>query len=363
MRAAVLNSIPGRLDIEDVEIGEPGPREVLVRTVAAGLCHSDLHFMEGKYPFPCPAVLGHESAGIVEAVGSMVHYVQPGDHVITCLSAFCGHCSQCTDGHLTLCENKATELVRQPGESPRLSRRNGELVNQYLHLSSFAEMMLIHEQALVKIDRDMPFDKAALIGCGVTTGLGAVFRTARVAPGETVAVIGCGGIGLSAIQGARIAGANKIIAVDTNPSKLELAQQLGATHVVDAASQDAVAAVKDLTGGGVHHSFEAVGMKVTAEQSFEMLRNGGQATVIGMIPVGTRIEIHGPELLYEKTLTGSNMGSNQFRTDMPRYVDMYLDGRLHLDEMVSKTITLEQINDGFDDMKAGNVARSVILFE
>jgi S-(hydroxymethyl)glutathione dehydrogenase/alcohol dehydrogenase len=217
MRAAVLNTIPGRLDIEDVEIGLPGPREVLVRTVAAGLCHSDLHFMEGKYPFPCPAVLGHESAGIVEAVGSMVHYVQPGDHVITCLSAFCGHCSQCTDGHLTLCENKATELVRQPGESPRLSRRNGELVNQYLHLSSFAEMMLIHEQALVKIDRDMPFDKAALIGCGVTTGLGAVFRTARVAPGEPVAVIGCGGIGLSAIQGARIAGANKIIAVDTNP--------------------------------------------------------------------------------------------------------------------------------------------------
>ena len=363
MRAAVLNSIPGRLDIEDVEIGEPGPREVLVRTVAAGLCHSDLHFMEGKYPFPCPAVLGHESAGVVEAVGSMVHYVAPGDHVITCLSAFCGHCSQCTDGHLTLCENKATELVRQPGESPRLSRADGEVVNQYLHLSSFAEFMLIHEHALVKIDQDMPFDKAALIGCGVTTGLGAVFRTARVAPGETVAVIGCGGIGLSAIQGARIAGANKIIAVDTNPSKLELAQQLGATHVVDAASDDPVAAVKDLTGGGVHHSFEAVGMKVTAEQSFEMLRSGGQATVIGMIPVGTRIEIHGPELLSEKTLTGSNMGSNQFRTDMPRYVDMYLDGRLHLDEMVSKTITLEQINDGFDDMKAGNVARSVILFD
>jgi S-(hydroxymethyl)glutathione dehydrogenase / alcohol dehydrogenase len=283
--------------------------------------------------------------------------------VITCLSAFCGHCSQCTDGHLTLCENKATELVRRPGESPRLSRRDGEVVNQFLHLSSFAEMMLIHEQALVKIDQDMPFDKAALIGCGVTTGLGAVFRTARVAPGETVAVIGCGGIGLSAIQGARIAGANKIIAVDTNPSKLELAQQLGATHVVNAASVDPVAAVKDLTGGGVHHSFEAVGMKVTAEQSFEMLRSGGQATVIGMIPVGTRIEIHGPELLSEKTLTGSNMGSNQFRTDMPRYVDMYLDGRLHLDEMVSKTITLEQINDGFDDMKAGNVARSVILFD
>ena len=362
MRAAVLNSIPGHLDIEEVDIGEPGPREVLIRTKAAGLCHSDLHFMEGKYPHPCPAVLGHESAGVVEAVGSMVRYVQPGDHVITCLSAFCGHCSQCTDGHLSLCENKGTELVRGPGESPRISR-DGEPVNQYLHLSSFAEQMLVHEHAIVKIDPDMPLDRAALIGCGVTTGLGAVFRTAKVAPGESVAVIGCGGIGLSAVQGARIAGANKVIAVDMVASKLELAQELGATHVVDASAVDPIAAVRDITGGGVHHSFEAVGLKQTAEQAFKMLRNGGQATVIGMIPVGTSIEVHGPELLYEKKLTGSNMGSNQFRTDMPRFVDMYLDGRLKLDEMVSKHITLDDINDGFEEMKSGNVARSVIVFD
>ena len=236
-------------------------------------------------------------------------------------------------------------------------------MNQYLHLSSFAEKMLIHEQALVKIDPEMPLDKAALIGCGVTTGLGAVFRTAKVAPGETVAVIGCGGIGLSAVQGARIAGANKIIAVDMNAGKLELAQQLGATHMVNASEADPVSAVKELTGGGVHHSFEAVGLKQTAEQAYQMLRNGGQATVIGMIPVGTQIEIHGPELLYEKTLTGSNMGSNQFRTDMPRYIEMYLDGRLHLDEMVSNTITLDEINEGFENMKTGNVARSVIVFD
>ncbi len=361
MKAAVLNSIPGQLDIEDVDIAEPGPREVLIKTAAAGLCHSDLHFMEGKYPYPCPAVLGHESAGVVEAVGSMVHYVKPGDHVITCLSAFCGHCSQCTDGHLSLCENKGTELVRQPGESPRLSR-GGEAVNQFLHLSSFAEYMLVHEQALVKIQPEMPLDKAALIGCGVTTGMGAVFRTARVQPGSSVAVIGAGGIGLSAIQGARIAGANKVIAIDMLDSKLELAQAMGATHVVNAGKDDAVAAVKELTGGGVHYSFEAVGMKQTAEQSFQMLRPGGQATVIGMIPVGTKVEVHGPDLLSEKTLTGSNMGSNQFRTDMPRFVDMYLDGRLMLDEMVSQHITLDQINEGFAEMKTGNVARSVITF-
>jgi S-(hydroxymethyl)glutathione dehydrogenase/alcohol dehydrogenase len=361
MKAAVLESIPGQLEIQDVAVGTPGPREVLVRTVNAGLCHSDLHFMEGKYPYPCPAVLGHESAGVVEAVGSMVSYVQPGDHVITCLSAFCGHCEQCLSGHMSLCENKATELVRGPDDAPRLHRHDGEEIHQFLHLSSFAEQMLIHEHALVKIDPEMPFDRAALIGCGVTTGLGAVFRTAKVAPGESVAVIGCGGIGLSAIQGARIAGANRIVAVDTVDTKLDLAKNLGATHVVNAADADAVAAVHELTGG-VHHAFEAVGAKVTAEQAFGMIRNGGQATVIGMIPVGTSVEIPGTDLIYEKKLTGSNMGSNQFRTDMPRFVEMYLDGRLRLDEMVSKTIGLEDINAGFEDMKAGTVARRVIQF-
>jgi S-(hydroxymethyl)glutathione dehydrogenase/alcohol dehydrogenase len=363
VRAAVLNSAPGRLEIEDVEIGEPGPREVLVRTAAAGVCHSDLHMMEAKYPYALPVVLGHESAGVVEAVGSMVRHVQPGDHVITCLSAFCGHCSQCTDGHLTLCENKATELVRGADEPSRLTRAGGEPVNQFLHLSSFAEQMLVHEQALVKIDPDMPLDRAALIGCGVTTGLGAVFRTAKVAPGESVAVIGCGGIGLAAIQGARIAGANKIIAIDTAPSKLELAQNFGATHVVDAGREDPVDAVLEITAGGVHHSFEAVGLKQTAEQAFQMVRNGGQATVIGMIPVGTMVEVHGADLLMEKTLTGSNMGSNQFRTDMPRFIDMYLDGRLLLDEMVSRRVALEAVNEAFDEMQAGNVARSVIVFD
>ena len=362
MKAAVLNAIPGQLEIEDITVDAPGPREVLIRTAAAGLCHSDLHFMEGKYPYPCPAVLGHESAGVVEAVGSDVHYVAPGDHVITCLSAFCGYCEQCISGHLSLCENKDTHLVRSKDEPSRLSR-DGEPVNSFLHLSSFAEQMLVHEHAVVKIAPEMPLDKAALIGCGVTTGMGAVFRTAKVEPGSTVAVIGCGGIGLSAIQGARIAGANKIIAVDMVGSKLELAQAMGATHAVDASGGDAVEQVKEITGGGVHNSFEAVGLKETAQDSFNMLRRGGQATVIGMIPIGTSIEVHGVELLSEKTLTGSNMGSNQFRTDMPRFVDMYLDGRLMLDEMVSKTIQLEEINEGFAEMKTGKVARSVITFD
>lgn len=361
MKAAVLNSAPGQLEIENVDIGEPGPREVLVKTAAAGLCHSDLHFMEATYPHELPTLLGHESAGTVEAVGSMVTYVKPGDHVITCLSAFCGYCEQCLSGHMSLCENKHTHLVRGPEEGHRLSR-DGEVIHQFMHLSSFAEQMLIHEHALVKIREDMPLDKAALIGCAVTTGLGAVFRTAKVEPGSTVAVIGCGGIGLSAIQGARIAGANKIIAVDMVGAKLELAQELGATHIVNPSDGDPVAQVKEITDGGVHYSFEAVGLKVTAEQSFKMLRSGGQATVIGLIPVGTMIEIHGADLIMERTLTGSNMGSNQFRTDMPRIVDMYLDGRLNLDAMVAKTIKLEQINEGFEEMKTGTETRSVIIF-
>ncbi len=361
MKAAVLNSAPGLLEIEDVDIGEPGPREVLVKTSAAGLCHSDLHFMEATYPHDLPVLLGHESAGVVESVGSMVSYVKPGDHVITCLSAFCGYCEQCLSGHPSLCSNKNTDLVRGPEESPRLSR-NGKEMHQFMHLSSFAEYMLIHEHALVKIREDMPLDKAALIGCAITTGLGAVFRTAKVEPGSTVAVIGCGGIGLSAIQGARIAGANKIIAVDMVGAKLELAQELGATHMVNPKDGDPVKQVMEITEGGVHNSFEAVGLKVTAEQSFKMLRSGGQATVIGLIPVGTMVEIHGADLIMERTLTGSNMGSNQFRTDMPRIIDMYLDGRLNLDAMVAKTITLEQINEGFEELKTGAQTRSVIRF-
>jgi S-(hydroxymethyl)glutathione dehydrogenase/alcohol dehydrogenase len=361
VKAAVLNEIPGALEITEVSIDSPGPREVLIRTAAAGLCHSDLHFMEGKYPYLTPAVLGHESAGVVEAVGRDVSYVKPGDHVITCLSVFCGHCSYCIEGRPSLCSNKEVECQRGPDEAPRLSI-DGKPAFQFLNLSSFAEQMLVHEHAIVKIREDMPLDRAALIGCGVMTGVGAVFRTANVQPGETVAVVGAGGIGLSAIQGARIAGAGRIIAVDMVESKLEVARQMGATDTVNAADTDAVAAVHEITGGGVHKSFEAVGLKQTAEQSFGMLRNGGTATVIGMIPVGTMVEIHGVDFLYEKKLQGSNMGSNQFRTDMPRLVDMYLDGRLMLDEMVSARIRLEDINDGFEAMKTGSVTRSVIEF-
>ncbi len=360
MKAAVLREVNTPLQIEEIQHGDPGPREVLVRTAAAGVCHSDLHFLDGSYPYLLPVVLGHESAGVVEAVGGMVTYVKPGDHVITCLSAFCGHCEHCLTGHMSLCLEP--ELQRTADETPRLAK-NSESVAQFLNLSSFAEYMLVHEHALAKIRKDMPFDRAALIGCAVTTGVGAVIHTAGVEPGSSVAVIGCGGVGLSAINGAAIAGAGRIVAIDRIPGKLDLALEFGATDIVNAAEIDPIGAVRELTGGGVHYSFEAIGLPKTAQQAFKMVRRGGTATVIGMIPVGAMIEIHGPEFLAEKRLQGCNMGSNRFRVDMPRFIDFYLQGKLHLDKMISGRIRLDQVNDALEQLKTGEVARNVIIFD
>ncbi|WP_059411939.1 Zn-dependent alcohol dehydrogenase [Cupriavidus basilensis] len=359
MKAAVMHQPKTPLVIEDVAIGKPGPREVLLRTAAVGVCHSDLHFLDGAYPFPTPVVLGHEAAGIVEQVGSEVRTVKPGDHVITCLSAYCGHCEHCLTGHLSLCVEPDTR--RREGEEPRLLAR-GAPMNQFLNLSAFAEQMLVHEHALVAIRPEMPLDRAALIGCAVTTGVGAVVHTARVQPGETVAVIGCGGIGLATINGAAIAGAGRIIAIDRVPGKLALAKQFGATDVVDAADADVVDAVRALTRGGVHHAFEAIGLKQTAEQAFSMLRRGGTATVIGMIAPGVKIELKGTDFLAEKRIQGSMMGSNRFPVDMPRLVDFYLSGKLKLDQLISRRMPLENINDAFDELRRGELARSVILF-
>jgi S-(hydroxymethyl)glutathione dehydrogenase/alcohol dehydrogenase len=294
-------------------------------------------------------------------VGSEVTYVKPGDHVITCLSVFCGHCEYCTTGRPFSCQNPV--VARGEDDEPRLAQPKGGDMHQFYSLSAFAEQMLIHEHALVKIRPDMPLDRAALIGCGVTTGFGALINTADIEVGSTVAVIGCGGIGLSAINGAAIAGAGRIIAVDIKGSKLNLAKHFGATDVVNAAEVDPVEAVREMTGGGVEYSFEALGLKKTSEQAFQMLRASGMATIIGMVPEGEMLEIHGADLLSDKVLRGSNMGSNHFRVDMPRYVDFYLNGKLKLDDMISRRIPIEQINEAFAEMKTGEVARSVIVFD
>jgi len=360
MKAALFREIGQPLSIEEVQIDKPKGHEVLIRTAACGVCRSDLHYIEGNYAHPKPAILGHEAAGIVEKVGEQVSYVRPGDHVITCLSVFCGHCEFCVTGRPYICKN--SETAREKTEPSRITQ-SGKDINQYYNLSAFAEQMLIHEHALVKIREDMPLDRAALIGCAVVTGFGAVIHTADIRVGSTVAIIGCGGIGLSAVNGAAIAGAGRIIAVDIQEAKLDLARQFGATDVVNATEGDPVEQINELTGGGVEYSFEALGLKETTEQAFRMLRPSGVATIIGMVPEGQMIEVNAAALLDDRKLQGSNMGSNAFRVDMPRFVEFYLNGKLHLDQMISKRIQIEQINEAFEEMKRGDVARSVIVFD
>jgi len=361
MKAAVMRAFKAPLELEDIDISRPGPREVLLRTAATGVCHSDLHVVEAGLPVPPPLVLGHEPAGVVEAVGEQVTHVQPGDHVIGCLSAFCGSCEYCLTGRPNMCGGAAT--MRPRGSAPRLSR-NGEEIRQFAHLSSFAEKMLVHENAVVKIRKDMPLDRAALIGCGVTTGVGAALNTAKVPAGSTCAVIGCGGVGLSAIQGCRIAGASRIIAVDTMGWKLELAKTLGATDGVNAKDADPVAGVQSLVPGGVDYAFECIGTKQTGAQVIAMVKKGGTAVWVGVVPIGQTVDVPALDVVISgKKIIGSMMGDNRFRVDMPRYVDFYLNGQLKLDEMISARLKLDQVNHAFDEMRKGTAARSVIVFD
>jgi len=361
MKAAVMRSTGSPLVIEDIDLAQPAPHEVVVRTAAVGVCHSDLHIMNGTLPVRPPIVLGHEPAGIVEAVGSQVNAFSAGDHVIGCLSVFCGQCDYCATGRTYLCGGQAT--ARGPDEEPRLSK-DGERIEQMTHLGAFAERMLVHENALVKIRDDMPLDRAALIGCGVTTGLGAALNTAKIRPGQTAAVIGCGGVGLSIIQGCRIAGAQRIVAIDTEEWKLELAKTLGATDGILVGDGDARKQLLKMTGGGVDFAFEAIGSVATAKQAVGMVRAGGTAVFVGVAPIGEQVELHAAEIVLRgKSIRGCIMGENQFRVDMPNYVELYLSGVLKLDEMISARLPLDQVNDAFDSMRKGTAARSVIVFD
>ena len=357
MKAAVLRETNKPLTIEDVLLDRPGPREVIVKTGAAGLCHSDLSVMNGTINIiDLPAVLGHESAGTVIDVGRDVTYVRPGDRVITCLSQFCGLCEYCLTGRSYLCR----ELRDAQRARSRLSQ-DGIAVAQFAGLGSFAEELLVHENAIVKYDDDIPAEVAAVVGCGVTTGLGAALNTAQVRPASTAAVIGLGGVGLAAIQGCYIAGARQIIAVDRWPGRLERAMALGATHAVNASETDSVQAVRELSGGGVDCAFEAVGRGDTAQQAFEMTRPGGMAVIVGVVS-GMDITVPGSLLQGDRTLRGCSMGSNRFRIDIPKWLDLYRQGRLRLDEFVTSRITLDQVNEGYAAMERGEGARSVIIF-
>jgi S-(hydroxymethyl)glutathione dehydrogenase / alcohol dehydrogenase len=333
-----------------------------VRTVATGVCHSDLHVVDGlgRFPLDRPYVLGHEGAGIVEAVGADVTAVRVGDHVVACLSGFCGNCVQCLSGHPNLCTGG---IVTRPDQAaPRLSQK-GRPFRQFLGVSSYAERMLLHENSVVRIDPELPLDRAALVGCGVLTGVGAALRSAGLQPGQSVAVFGCGGVGLSIIQGARIGGARQIIGIDVFAGKLELAKRVGATHVVNGAEDDAVKAVRALSGGGVDHAFEAVGVAVLVRQAIESLAIRGTATIVGVLPPDAMIEFPWMAIRPECKVQTSRMGSNRFRTDIPLYLDFYRQGRLMLDELVTKRGRLDDINDAFRAMKAGEVARTVLTFD
>ncbi len=361
MKAAILEKFNEPFVIRDVQIGEPLAYEVIVKTAAVGVCHSDLHFQNGFRPeLPLPAVLGHEVAGVVEQVGSSVKDLQPGDHVVGTLAAFCGACPQCVQGRLVLCQDSSVK--QPPGQANRITH-DKERVSQVYNLSGFAEKMRVHRSSLVKIRKDMPLDRAALLGCAVITGTGAVFRTAAVVPGSTVAVVGCGGIGLATINGAKIAGATRIIAIDTNPAKLKLAADFGATDVIDASACDVVAEAQRIGAGGVDYAFECIGLPATVEQCWRMLRPGGTATIVGAFGPAAKVTIGGADFLSEKTLKGSMLGSAKPPVDIPSLVELYMTGALKLDELISRRVNLEQINEAFDAMKNGEVARTVVVFQ
>ena len=355
MKAAVLREAKKPLVIEEVSIDDPGPGQILVKTGASGVCHSDLHFIEGSWPIQTPAVLGHEAAGVVERIGEGVTYVAPGDHVILLFTPFCGTCRYCTTGRPNLCgEGRSLTPTLKIGD---------RAVAPFLSMSSFAEYMVVPQGGVVKIREDVPMTTAALVGCSVMTGVGAAINTAKVEPGSSCAVIGTGGVGLNVIQGCALAGAEKIIAIDINTNKLEMAREFGATHFVDASKEDPVQQVQQLTGGGADYAFEVIGLPSAITQAFNMVRRGGEAIVVGMAPIGSEVSISAPAFLAEKVLRGCVYGSTRPRYDMPRILDLYMAGKLKLDELVSRTYPLEGINDAFQAMKDGEVARSVIVFE
>ncbi len=363
IRAAVLHEVGQPLVIEELDLAEPRAGEALVRVAAAGVCHSDLHYMKGEWACPRPIVLGHEGAGIVEAVGPGVSLVKPGDHCILIFRPNCGRCFYCTSGRPMLCVGHVTPMGTLYDSTTRLSL-NEQAVYHLARVACFAEYAVIPEAQLLPIDPAIPLDRAALVGCAVMTGVGATMNTVRVEPGSSVVVIGCGGVGLNVVQGARLLNAGQIIAVDLYDEKLQFACDLGATHTVNARHEDPVARVRELTGGGADYAFDAFGSARTVQQAFECIRNGGTAVEVGIAPQGQLAQIDAYSLaMHEKTLKGCFYGSARPRVDMLRLLDLYGQGRLKLDELVARTYRLDQINEAYAALQSGAVARGVIVME
>ena len=359
MKAYVLRTAPGELLLEEVDTGEVGPHDVRIRTAAAGLCHSDVHAIDGDLPALLPTVMGHEAAGEVIEIGTDVTEVQVGDHVVACLSSFCGRCSACVAGRPFLCRAVPTRRALQPSYTSA-----GDAVSQYQNIGGFAEEMVLHQRSVVRVPAELPFPAAAVLGCAVVTGVGAVCNTAGVPLGATVAVIGCGGVGLNCVQGAVLAGAARIVAVDLDPAMLELAERFGATDLLNGSDPEVAWRIRKMTGGGVDFSFEAVGSPVTASVAIEALRVGGTATIAGLAPPTQDLIVALQDLVTRgKRIQGSVMGSTRFRLDIPSYAALYLSGRLKLDELITARLTMDEIPTAMANLRSGGSARSVLVFD
>jgi len=363
VKAAVLFNPGEELKLADVELAPPGPREVRVRLSASGVCASDWHTMTGAIPSPFPCVLGHEGAGVVEAVGDGVTAVSPGDHVVLSWVPACGRCRYCESGRPNLCATAAPALLAGTLVSGERRLRLGDMpLYHYSFLSTFAESVVVDEASCIPIRSDVPLTVAALVGCAVTTGFCAVTNRARVTPGSTLMIFGAGGVGLSAVMAAKLSGAGQIVVIDPVPSKRELASAVGASHVLDPANTDAVAEVRALTGGeGADFAIEAAGRTELVSQAFEATRRGGTIVAVGVPAATATVQLPGPDLVrHEKIVTGSLYGSCRPRQDMPAILDLYAAGRLPLDSLVTRVYPLEDINQAFSDMLAGELARGVI---
>ncbi len=358
MKALVLNAVGHGFDFEEVEIAAPIGREVLVEVQASGLCHTDLLFATNDI-VPKPAVLGHEVAGVVAAIGPEVSNFAIGDHVVGSLAQACGGCARCLSGRPFQCRYPGATL-RPSGETPRLSR-NGVGLFQGFGLGGFAERALIHENQLAGVPKDMPFPQAALLGCGVVTGAGSVLNTANVSAGDSVVIFGAGGVGLNAVSGARIAGASRIVVIDIQEKRLNVARSFGATDVVDSSKANPVEAVLDLVPGGADHVFDFVGLKLVAEQGLAMLAVGGGLYLVGVSKPEVDISLNiFAAIGGQKRVVGVNFGSTNAKRDIPMYAQLYLQGRMNLDDLVSKTIALRDVNDGYAALKDGSLNRVVV---
>jgi len=361
--AAVLYDVKKPVVVEEVELLEPGPHEVQVRWAANGVCHSDLHVITGDAPHPLPVVLGHEAAGVVEKVGPGVETVAPGDHVCSSYIPSCGKCWYCIGGQPTMCALRDLPRWFMHDGTARLTK-NGQPLHHYLTVAGYATHTVLPEPSVIPIRKDVPLDVACLVSCGVLAGAGPVFNRAKVPVGASVAVWGCGGVGLNTIQMSKIVGAGKIIAVDVMKQKLAWAEEFGATHVVDASKEDPVARVQALSGtGGVDYAFEMVGTQKTMEQALLATHRGGTCVVVGVSPAGTRLSIDPALFLQQRVLTGTSFGGGHQRTDVPMLIDLYMDGRYRLNEMISRRVPLSELNHAFDAMLAGEVKRSVVIYD